>query len=132
LKFLLKNLKWAKDGKLFDGDIRLGSGKIVEVNESLTPRRDDRVIRFDNHYLYRGLINSHDHLEMNLYPLMGKPPYNNYTEWARDIYRPHESPVKEIESVPVRYRLLWGGIKKPDCRSDYGCASQSMALFDGL
>ncbi len=85
--------------------------KILAVSENLTPLRDDQVIRFDNHYLYRGLINAHDHLEMNLYPRMGNPPYNNYTEWARDIYKPLESPVKEIESVPIRYRLMWGGIK---------------------
>ena len=100
-----------KDGKLLSGDIRIASKKILDVNENLTSNRDDQVIRFDNHYLYRGLINAHDHLEMNLYPRMGTPPYNNYTEWARDVYKPQDSPVKEIESVPIRHRLVWGGIK---------------------
>jgi hypothetical protein len=42
---------------------------------------------------------------------MGNPPYHNYTEWAKDIYKPKETPIKEIESVDREDRLLWGGIK---------------------
>lgn len=111
MKLLLKNLKWAENEGLRTGDICIQGGKISETGENLQSKKTDKVFRFDNHYLYRGLINSHDHLEMNLYPRMGQPPYNNYTEWARDIYRPNESPVKEIESIPIKYRLLWGGVK---------------------
>lgn len=58
-----------------------------------------------------GLINAHDHLSFNLFPLLGRPPYPNATAWARDIYRPEESPVLEHRSVPRDVRLAWGGIK---------------------
>jgi cytosine/adenosine deaminase-related metal-dependent hydrolase len=58
-----------------------------------------------------GLINAHDHLSFNLFPLLGRPPYANATEWARDIYRPDESPVREHRAVPRRVRLGWGGLK---------------------
>ncbi|NJM24409.1 MAG: hypothetical protein HC859_01660 [Bacteroidia bacterium] len=68
-------------------------------------------LHFGNHYLYPGLINAHDHLEMNLYPRLGRPPYTNFTQWATDIRQPDESPVKEIEAIPIGDRLLWGGIK---------------------
>ncbi|HEU5289728.1 MAG TPA: amidohydrolase family protein, partial [Cyclobacteriaceae bacterium] len=54
---------------------------------------------------------AHDHLEMNLYPRMGNPPYKNYIEWGTDIYKPKETPVKEIERVNPKDRLLWGGLK---------------------
>lgn len=58
-----------------------------------------------------GLINAHDHLAFNLFPLLGRPPYRNATEWARDIYRPDESPVCEHRSVPREVRLAWGALK---------------------
>ncbi len=108
---LLKNLKWARDERRYTGDIRIDGKKIVEVGDKLSPRPKDKVIRFDNHFVYCGLTNSHDHLEMNLYPKLGTPPYLNYAEWARDIYKPDETPVQEIERIPLRHRLLWGGVK---------------------
>ena len=111
MKLLLKNLKWITDEKHCAGDVRVDDQKITEAGNSLTPKKNEKVIQFDNHYLYCGLTNSHDHLEMNLYPHLGNPPYRNYTEWARDVYKPDENPVREIERIPIKYRLLWGGIK---------------------
>lgn len=64
-----------------------------------------------DHHIYPGLTNWHDHLEMNLYPKLGTPPYSNYTEWMKDIYKPKESPLKEIESTDIEYRLMWGALK---------------------
>jgi cytosine/adenosine deaminase-related metal-dependent hydrolase len=69
------------------------------------------VIDLKGYFVYPGLTNWHDHLEMNLYPKLGTPPYNNYTEWMGDIYRPKESPIREIEKTDIDYRLLWGGLK---------------------
>jgi hypothetical protein len=42
---------------------------------------------------------------------MGSPPYPNATAWARDVYRPGESPVREHRRVPRRVRMYWGGLK---------------------
>ena len=58
-----------------------------------------------------GLINAHDHLEFNLFPRLGSGPYANATAWAKDIYRPHEPPVREHLKLAKHFRLLWGGIK---------------------
>jgi len=110
MDLLLKNLTWVKETVPHTGDIRIRRGKIKEIGV-LKAAGKERVVDFGNHYLYPGLVNSHDHLEMNLYPRLGKPLYNNYTEWARDIYKPQESPVREIESVDLKLRLLWGGVK---------------------
>ena len=111
MEVLLKDLTWINGNDRFTGDFRISRGKIQQIGTHLIANKKERVISFGNHYLYPGLINAHDHLEMNLYPHMGSPPYKNYTQWANDIYRPKESPVKEIESIPVKYRFLWGGIK---------------------
>lgn len=58
-----------------------------------------------------GLINAHDHLELALFPRLGGRRYQNAREWAEDIYRPEESPVREHLRVPKRDRLIWGGLR---------------------
>jgi cytosine/adenosine deaminase-related metal-dependent hydrolase len=58
-----------------------------------------------------GLINAHDHLEFNLFPTLGRGPYANATEWARDIHQPDRSPVREHLRVPMAVRLWWGALK---------------------
>lgn len=69
------------------------------------------TIDLGDRFIYPGLTNWHDHLEMNLYPKLGNPVYNNYTEWMSDIYKPKSSPIKEIEKTSLRYRMIWGGLK---------------------
>jgi len=104
------------------------SGARVGLNATDSERIDlvikgGRILPFDSrfeggveldltgHLLLPGLINAHDHLEFNLFPQLGRPPYANASEWAADVFRPGESPVKEHLQVPKRVRLLWGGIK---------------------
>jgi cytosine/adenosine deaminase-related metal-dependent hydrolase len=58
-----------------------------------------------------GLINAHDHLDLNLFPQLGSGLYANAKAWAEEIYRPSASPVKEHLALGKRIRLLWGGLK---------------------
>ena len=62
-----------------------------------------------------GLINAHDHLEFALFPRLGRRHYPNATEWARDIYHPDQSPLREHLTVPKSSRLLWGGLRNLAC-----------------
>jgi len=111
VNFILKDISWRNENGPTTSDVRVNGGIISEIGSGLIARNKEISLDFKNHFLYPGLINSHDHLEMNLYPRIGRPPYHNYTEWAADIYKPKESPVKEIEHVDIKDRLLWGGIK---------------------
>lgn len=111
MDLLLKNLSWHNGTETVSGDIRITKRVISETGESLNPQKGELVGNFENHFIYPGLINAHDHLEMNLYPRLGRPPYSNYVEWAKDIYRPNDSPIREIEKVNIKTRLLWGGLK---------------------
>ena len=58
-----------------------------------------------------GLVNAHDHLEFALFPRLGRGPYPNAAAWARDVYHPDRSPVREHLAVPKELRLLWGGLR---------------------
>ena len=58
-----------------------------------------------------GLINAHDHLEFGLYPRLGRGPYRNATEWARDVHRPGDPPIREHRAVARETRLWLGGLK---------------------
>src|SRR6266567_8406320 len=63
------------------------------------------------HLVMPGLINAHDHLEFNLFPQLGQGTYANAGEWARDIYHPDRSPIREHLRVAKPVRLWWGALK---------------------
>ena len=78
---------------------------------SSTDVRHACTLDLNGHLVLPGLINSHDHLEFNLFPRLGRGPYENAAAWADDIYRPLDEPVRQHLQVPKSTRLLWGGIK---------------------
>lgn len=94
-------------------DIEIRKDRIVALHKSALHHSIDRrdAIDLSGQLILPGLINAHDHLAFNLFPLLGRPPYPNATAWAHDVYKPDESPVREHRSVPRSVRLQWGAIK---------------------
>ena len=93
---LLRDLHWysrEKDGR---GDIRITRGNIEEIGRGLAPRRGEKVIDLRDSLALPGLINVHDHLELNLLPIRGHPPYSNLSGYVADVYRPEESPLRDL------------------------------------
>ena len=89
-------------------DLSIRRGKIEAFN---TSRSDSFALDLSGHLILPGLINSHDHLEFNLFPRLGKGPHANYVEWAAEVYQPDSSLLKPYLAVPKPIRLTWGGLK---------------------
>ncbi len=112
MNFLLKDLAWMDNNSTKTSDLLILQGKIAQIAPSISSSNSDLIIlNLKGFAIYPGLINSHDHLEMNLYPRLGTPPYSNYIQWGKDILKPHASPIKEIERISLKDRLWWGAYK---------------------
>lgn len=112
MNLLLKHIRWYSEGREHAGDLRLGRGRVLETGAGLTPQRRERVIDGDGFLALPGLLNAHDHLDFNLFPRLGDPPYPNFYAWARAIYQPDASPLRDILRVPLADRLRWSAYKQ--------------------
>jgi cytosine/adenosine deaminase-related metal-dependent hydrolase len=103
---ILKNVKIAGSNKAVD--IGIQTGLIVDAStlDSNTPS-----LHFDDAIVFAGLINSHDHLDFNLFPPMGNKIYNNYTEWGKHIHKIYKDEIHDILKIPVALRAQWGVYK---------------------
>lgn len=92
-------------------NVEISQGYVRRIAYGPLPASRSITVDLDGYLLLPGLINAHDHLEFNLFPRLGRGPYTNSREWARDIYQPDDSPLREHLSVPKAVRLWWGGLK---------------------
>lgn len=92
-------------------DLEIRAGRIAAIGPSICRRAHMRTLDLSGCLILPGLINAHDHLEFNLFPRLGRGPYANAGEWARDIYHPCRSPLREHLSIPLEARLHWGAVK---------------------
>ncbi len=97
-------------------NIMIGDGKIKQI--SSTPLRytiGQIHLTFDNAIIFPGLINSHDHLDFNLFPALGNKTYNSYTEWGGHIHKKYKHEIAEVLEVPEALRTDWGIYKNLLC-----------------
>ena len=90
---------------------RVARGPRQAIRTEVSVNGSGATLDLEGHLLLPGLINAHDHLEFNLFPQLGRGSYSNAAEWARDIYHPERSPIREQLRVPKPVRLWWGGLK---------------------
>ena len=97
-------------------NIRVTDGKIAEVSLApLTSPDQSMQLVFDNALVFPGLINSHDHLDFNLFRQLSSRIYSNYTEWGKDIHKTFKAEIAEVLKVPARLRAEWGVYKNLLC-----------------
>lgn len=99
------------DGMMI-GDVRIEHGRIAALNAPR--RRGEATLDLGGAFLYPGLINAHDHLELNNFTrLKWRDGYANAREWIADFQpRFHtDSALTGPLSAPLADRLFIGGIK---------------------
>lgn len=90
--------------------IKIEGNKISDlgIENSLGKQIENNVIEFENAIVFPGLINSHDHLEFNLFPKLGNKKYRDYVEWGEDIHKVNKNIIEEIKQIPENIRIEYG------------------------
>jgi cytosine/adenosine deaminase-related metal-dependent hydrolase/ubiquinone/menaquinone biosynthesis C-methylase UbiE len=95
----------------------IANGRISFIGAVNPDRRPTSppLLDLDGYLLLPGLINSHDHLEFGLFPNLGRGPYRNAEQWARDIHEVDSEVIGRQRKIPKDTRLWWGAIRNLLC-----------------
>jgi cytosine/adenosine deaminase-related metal-dependent hydrolase len=105
----LCNLNIIESDRLQHIQVEKGKIKAITDNEkALQNIPKEWRIEFENAIAFPGLINSHDHLDFNLFPKLGNRIYNNYSEWGRDIHTQNKEVINAVLEIPHQLRTQWG------------------------
>jgi cytosine/adenosine deaminase-related metal-dependent hydrolase len=90
---------------------RFDARRIISLDRP--PQRGDRIIDLAGRAIYPGLINAHDHLELNHYPRTRfRPVYANAHQWGEDFLpQLAEEPFASLRHQPLADQCAIGGIK---------------------
>jgi cytosine/adenosine deaminase-related metal-dependent hydrolase len=106
---LLRNLYSVSHGA--NVDIRISGTKldqVIQSGEAVQLDPNSQGITFENAIVFPGLINSHDHLDFNVFPRLGNRLYPSYVEWGTDIHKSNKSVIDNVLKIPLELRVLWG------------------------
>lgn len=81
------------------------------------PANGALTVDLDGYTIFPGLINAHDHLELNHYPRSKfRERYDNAHQWGEDMNaRLDTEPYKSLRAYPLWDRLFIGGLKNLLC-----------------
>ncbi|MDR3681800.1 MAG: amidohydrolase family protein [Flavipsychrobacter sp.] len=104
---VLRNLQEITHDSIID--LQVTDGYITAVGAVSAGGNSD--IYFEHAIVFPGLINSHDHLDFNLFPQLGNRIYKNYVEWGEDIHLQDKEIIDAVLKVPSHLRVRWGMYK---------------------
>ena len=111
---ILNNIRIALTGEQIN--IRIKDGKIDQILPGHFHDKTEQFdLNFDGAIIFPGLINSHDHLDFNLFPALGNNTYKNYTEWGGYIHKNYKDKIASVLKVPDMLRQQWGIYKNLLC-----------------
>jgi cytosine/adenosine deaminase-related metal-dependent hydrolase len=102
--------------------LRVAGGRVAQLGGQ--PGPGDRVVDLEGAFVYPGLVNAHDHLELNNFPrLKWRERHENAREWIAGFPPRFKSDPRLVEPlrVPLDDRLLLGGIKNLLCGATTVC-----------
>src|SRR5579859_4611169 len=98
---ILNNVRMALTGPTVS--IRVKDDKIAQVLPGhFHGKTDDLNLSFDNAIVFPGLINSHDHLDFNLFPPLAGRTFKNYTEWGVYIHLKYKDLIDNVLQIPEK------------------------------
>lgn len=82
-----------------------------------SPALDGLTIDLSGHTIFPGMVNAHDHLELNHYPRTKfQDRYENAHQWGEDVNaRLDTEPYKSLRAYPLWDRCFIGGLKNLLC-----------------
>jgi cytosine/adenosine deaminase-related metal-dependent hydrolase len=91
-----------------DATLRFDKRRILSIDQP--PRRGETVLDLAGRAIYPGLINAHDHLELNHFPRSKfREVYANAHQWSLDFSpRLHEEPYYSLRTLPLAVRCHAG------------------------
>jgi cytosine/adenosine deaminase-related metal-dependent hydrolase len=91
--------------------LRFDHSHIVSLDEG--PHRGDRIVDLAGRTVYPGMVNAHDHLELNHFPRTKfRPVYENAQQWGLDFsVRLDDEPFRSLRQEPLDYQCQVGGFK---------------------
>jgi len=111
---ILENIKMIGNDEPVN--IQISNGTIASIYPVGSKKQaGDFTLIFDDAPIFPGLINSHDHLDFNLFPQLGDKIYNNYTEWGKYIHENYKEEIARVLNIPVLLRAQWGAFKNLLC-----------------
>ena len=102
---ILHNVHIINDGVK---NISISKDTISKISLAGNSDGNEMKIYFDNAIAFAGLINSHDHLDFNLFPKLGNCIYKNYVEWGDDIHKQNKDTINAVLKIPQALRTQWG------------------------
>jgi cytosine/adenosine deaminase-related metal-dependent hydrolase len=99
------------DGRL-SRTLRVKRGRIDGIG--VAPDKSDTVLDLEDAFVFPGLINAHDHLELNSQPrLKWRDRYDNVSEWIADFQPRFDSdPLLAVTKTDTLADRVWvGGLK---------------------
>ncbi|HEY9002460.1 MAG TPA: amidohydrolase family protein [Mucilaginibacter sp.] len=111
---ILNNIRMALTGQKIS--IRVKDGKIAQVLPGhFHDKNEELELTFDDAIIFPGLINSHDHLDFNLFPPLAGRTFKNYTEWGVYIHLKYKEIIDSVLQIPESLRIQWGIYKNLLC-----------------
>ncbi|MEO6522714.1 MAG: amidohydrolase family protein [Mucilaginibacter sp.] len=111
---VLNDVKLMGSNDVFN--IGIDGAQISFISNTPFAEFDDRLqLNLGNALAIPGLINSHDHLDFNVFPQLGCKTYSNYVEWGDYIHTNYKEQIDRVLAIPVALRAKWGVYKSLLC-----------------
>lgn len=110
MKFVINHLHIVDSKDNISVNLKIENGKISKVSSNTIEIDNEMLfLNMDQALVFPAIVNSHDHLDFNLFPEIGSPKkYQDYLEWARNIQSNHQTEIQKILKIPLDKRIKYG------------------------